>query len=388
MYILMNFAFKNLLGAGIRTWLNTIILAIVLVAILFLQGVYDGFQRQTEKIRTQEETGLSQLWYKKLNPQDPITFQKNLGSLEPISRNLESNSSTAILLVSGIIYPQNRLQPIIIKGIEPNQSVLKINTSPLSEPISKIPAMVGNQMAKQLQLKIGDTFVISFRTSNDVIDAHDLEIVSIFSTNAPAMDLGQIWIPLKPLQRYLNAPNKASLIISKKNLRNSPSKNWALKTEDELLSDTRKMMEAEKSGGYFIYSILMFLALISLLDTQILAIFRRKKEVGLFMALGLTQRQIIGIFTFEGVAQGLFASFIALVIGTPLFIYLSSKGIHLGNMNQFGLASTNTLFPHFTFSLIASTFTIIMFMIIFVSYLPARKIGKLSPSKALRGKWL
>ena len=39
-------AFKNLLGAGLRTWLNVTVLSIAFVIIVFYNGMLDGWNRQ------------------------------------------------------------------------------------------------------------------------------------------------------------------------------------------------------------------------------------------------------------------------------------------------------------------------------------------------------
>jgi ABC-type lipoprotein release transport system permease subunit len=242
-------------------------------------------------------------------------------------------------------------------------------------------------MAKRLNLKAGDSMVVRWKTTAGAIDAHDLHIVSIFETEAPAIDIGQIWIPLAKMQNFLEATNHASIIVSKTELNMEPPPNWNLKDADDLLADTRKMIAAKKGGGSFLYAILMFLAMISLLDTQILSIFRRRKEVGLFLALGLTQRQVMGLFTIEGTLQGILAAVIAGVVGGPIFYYVQNYGIRLIDMSQFGMAGSDALFPYFGISLIVSTFTIIMLATMVVSYWPARKISQLSPTQAMRGNW-
>jgi hypothetical protein len=154
--MLFRFAFKNLLGAGLRTWLNTIILATTFIVVLFLQGLYDGLQKQTEKIRIAEETGLAQLWFKEFDPLDSLTINDNQGPIPAkIQARIKDKSATPILIATGVIYPQNRLQPTIIKGISPNQQVLNFDTSSLATKEYDLPAIIGPPNGKALKPKSG-----------------------------------------------------------------------------------------------------------------------------------------------------------------------------------------------------------------------------------------
>lgn len=388
MRLLIKFALKNLIGAGIRTWLNSLILAIVLIVIILLQGIYDGFQNQVEKIRIAEETGLSQLWNRNLDPLNPLTFKKNIGSIpRDLSVDLEGGTIAAILFSSAVIFPHNRLSPVILKGINPNQKVLSFPTEYLATEDYPFPVMIGSSMAEQLDLKVGDSLVIRLRTLKGVVDAADSQIVHIFSTNAPAIDSGQIWLPLKKLQELLGAKRQVSILVNANPSIETVEEGWFLKEENDLLSDTKKLIASKKGGAVIIYGILLLLALISLLDTQILSIFRRKKEVGLLMALGFTQKQVAFLFTTEGIIQGLFSSFIAFIIGGPLLYKLQIGGIQLLDFRQFGIAGSQKLYPYFSLDLVWSTFFLIMGFIFIISYWPVKRIQSLSPSEALRGNW-
>ena len=44
--LILQLALRNLLGAGLRTWLNVVALSFSFVVIVFLQGMYDGMNRQ------------------------------------------------------------------------------------------------------------------------------------------------------------------------------------------------------------------------------------------------------------------------------------------------------------------------------------------------------
>ena len=44
----LKLAFKNLMGAGLRTWLNVSVLSFAFVIIVFYNGLIDGWNRQSQ----------------------------------------------------------------------------------------------------------------------------------------------------------------------------------------------------------------------------------------------------------------------------------------------------------------------------------------------------
>ena len=47
--IIPKLALKNVLGVGLRTWLNVVVLSLSFVLIIFSQGLLEGMNRQAEE---------------------------------------------------------------------------------------------------------------------------------------------------------------------------------------------------------------------------------------------------------------------------------------------------------------------------------------------------
>ena len=135
------------------------------------------------------------------------------------------------------------------------------------------------------------------------------------------------------------------------------------------------------------YGILMAFALLAIFDTQVLAIWRRKKEMGTLLALGMTRTMLIKLFTLEGSLYGLFAVILATLYGTPLLVWNNWVGLTMPmDVDSLGMAFPQTLFPEYSVGLILGTIIVALFSVTITSYLPVRKLAKLNPTDALRGK--
>jgi len=133
--------------------------------------------------------------------------------------------------------------------------------------------------------------------------------------------------------------------------------------------------------------VLIFLAMIAILDTQVLSIFYRKKEIGTLMALGLTRGSVIRLFTLEGALNAVLAALAGAVYGIPLLALLVTKGIPMPAVaEQTGYAIGERIYPTYSAALVIGTTALVGAVTTIVSYLPTRQIATLQPTEALRGR--
>jgi ABC-type antimicrobial peptide transport system permease subunit len=110
-------------------------------------------------------------------------------------------------------------------------------------------------------------------------------------------------------------------------------------------------------------------------------------EIGTYIALGMTRKQVVTLFTMEGAMHAVLAAVLGAIYGVPLLAYQSAKGIALPvKSSDYGLAMADRLYPEYGLGLILSTIIIVFLTTTLVSYWPSRKISKMRPSEALRGK--
>ena len=71
-----------------------------------------------------------------------------------------------------------------------------------------------------------------------------------------------------------------------------PNGPWRFQDLDELLTDIRDLVRSKMMGSMFVYAILLFLAMLAIFDTRVFAIFKRQREIGTLVALGMTNLMI------------------------------------------------------------------------------------------------
>jgi putative ABC transport system permease protein len=382
----LKLAFRNLIGAGLRTWLNVAILSFAYVMIIFYNGMIDGWNHQGQRDTREWETGQGQLWHPAYDRYDPYTFAKSHAPINKKAQQLiESGKITPILIRQGSIFPQGRVQNVIIKGISPRQNILKLPTQALDTASNPYAALIGKRMAKAAKLKQGDFVLLRWRDKNGTFDAHEIQIVSIFDCDVPSADNGQIYMSINTLQEMTNLKNEATLFVVDKTYDGGNLDQWKFKSDSWLLSDFTAIIQAKKGGGVVLEGLLLLLALLAIFDTQVLSIFKRQKEIGTYIALGLTRWQVVGIFTVEGGAHSILAALLGAAYGIPFLLYLNTTGINFGAPDM-GITMAQVIFPYYSLQLIVTTILIVVIAATIVSYVPAKKISKMRPADALKGK--
>jgi putative ABC transport system permease protein len=387
--ISIKLAIRNLLGAGLRTWLNVIVLSFSFVVIIWMKGLLDGWDRQAKNDMISWELGAGQYWQSNYDPNDPFTINDSHDKIPVKWEELISRGEiTPVLIVQGTLYPSGRMQSILIKGVDPAQTILTLPTAALKSGNEDIKAIIGSAMAGNTRLKKGDAVTLRWRDKNGAFDAAEVRIADVFKTNVPTVDGGQIWIPIEQLRKMMMLPDEATLLVKRNgNGQIQDSEGWKFQSQKILLDDIDKIIKAKTMSSVVLWAILLMLAMLAIFDTQVLSIFRRQKEIGTYIALGMTRKQVVTLFTMEGAMHAVLAAVIGAIYGVPLLAYQSVEGIALPvKSSDYGLSMADRLYPEYGLGLVLSTIIIVFLTTALVSYLPSRRISKMRPSEALRGK--
>jgi ABC-type lipoprotein release transport system permease subunit len=277
---------------------------------------------------------------------------------------------------------------IMMKGIDIRQHVLNIPTGQLTAAEDEIPAVIGARMAKSANLETGDEVLIRWRDVNGTFDATEITIAGVYSSSVPAIDVGQVWIPLKRMQEMTGMKGEATLVVMGEDA-DVPEKiaGWEFQGHDVLFAELEEMIRTKSIGGSLFYLIMLALALLAVFDTQVLSIFRRQREIGTYISMGMTRSQVVGLFTVEGAMHAILALVFGAIYGIPLLLWVGAKGIGMPEgTDSFGMAAAERIMPYYSAALIIGTVILVMVATTIVSYLPSRKIAKMNPNDAIRGK--
>ena len=388
--MLFKIAIKNLLGARLRTILNVFVTSFSFFIILLMSGMYDGMLQHAKNVTIDTEIAGGAYWNPNYDPLDPMSFEDAHSIIPNEIKSLVDQQKAFPVLVSQVsIYPGGRIMPAILKGIPPNQNIVKMPTQSLNGfNDGTIPVLIGKGMAQNTKLNVGDSFTIRWLDINSTYDADEGTVAYIMDTENFKLDMGHIWIPLDIAQSMLAMEDQATYVTYEKGLSVVNNKgDWTIRDVDYLVQDMEAIIEADKPGAQIMFMILLALAAMGIFNAQVLSIFRRGKEIGTLMALGMTRLRVVALFTLEGGLNAILSAVATLIIFGPILWYFGTSGIPLPiDYTEMGLIMAKRLIPVYSIGLILSTMILVSIIVLIVSYMPSRKISNMNPTDALRGK--
>mgnify|MGYP003305400228 FL=1 len=390
--MLFKIAIKNLLGAKLRTWLNVFVTSLSFFMIILFSAMYDGMREHAKQVTINTEIAGGSYWHPKYDPLDPMTFE-DAHSVPPsaIKGLVNQGKAFPVLVSQASIYPNGRIMPVIMKGIIPEQNIVNMPTKMLAghDKIA-IPVLIGRSMAKDAKLEVGDTFTIRWLDANRTYDADEGTVVHIMDTENFKLDMGHIWVPLHKAQEMLDMKKEATYVTYTEGLPIVENKgDWIPRDVTYLIRDMEALIEADEPNAAIFYIILLCFAGMGIFNAQVLSIFRRGKEIGTLMALGMTRARVVGLFTLEGGLNALLAAIMTVILFGPLLWYFGANGIWLGmdySDGSMGLIVEKYLIPVYSVGLVVTTTIVVSIIVLIVSYLPSRRIARMKPTDALRGK--
>ena len=390
--MLFKIAIKNLLGAKLRTWLNVFVTALSFFMIILFSAMYDGMREHAKQVTIDTEIAGGAYWHPEYDPLDPMTFE-DAHSIIPRDLKLlvDQKKAVPVLVSQASIYPNGRIMPVIMKGITPEQNIVNMPTQMLvgDEEVT-IPVLIGRGMAKDANLDVGDAFTIRWLDADRTYDADEGTVVHIMDTENFKLDMGHIWVPLKKAQTMLAMEKEATYVTYAEGLLVVKNKHdWIPRDVKYLIRDMEALIEADEPNAAIMYIILLCFAAMGIFNAQVLSIFRRGREIGTLMALGMTRTRVVGLFTLEGGLNAFLAAIMTVILFGPLLWYFGNNGIWLGvdySDGAMGIIIDKYLIPVYSVGLVVTTTIIVSIIVLIVSYLPSRRIARMKPTDALRGK--
>mgnify|MGYP001344157973 FL=1 len=390
--MLFKIAIKNLLGARLRTWLNVFVTALSFFIIILFSAMYDGMREHAKQVTIDTEVAGGAYWHPEYDPMDPMTFE-DAHSIIPRDLQLlvDQEKAVPVLVSQASIYPNGRIMPVIMKGITPEQNIVNMPTQMLvgHEEVT-IPVLIGRGMAKDANLEVGDAFTIRWLDANRTYDADEGTVVHIMDTENFKLDMSHIWVPLKKAQTMLAMEEEATYVTYAEGLSAVKNKDdWIPRDVKYLIRDMEALIKADEPNAAIMYIILLCFAAMGIFNAQVLSIFRRGKEIGTLMALGMTRTKVVGLFTLEGGLNAFLAAIMTVILFGPLLWYFGNNGIWLGvdySDGAMGIIVEKYLIPVYSIGLVVTTTIVVSIIVLIVSYLPSRRIARMRPTDALRGK--
>lgn len=311
-------------------------------------------------------------------------------------------AATIRTIANGMISSSKGARGIQIKGIEPTNeaATTQLNTKVIEggyfDNKKKNAILISQRLADKLHLKLRKKLVLTFQDMDQEITAGAFRIVGIFETGNNIFDDGHVFVQQVDLNRLLGKENIAHEMAVflhdptslDKTARLLKEKFPAYKVETYRdLSPDVELYESQINTSAIIFIVIVMLALIfGIINTMLMAVLERYKELGMLMAVGMNKVRIFFMIVIETIMLAVVATPIGFLFGYGTVIYFNDKGIDLSafskGMRQFGLSEI--VYPSMETDLYGLLVLSVAITAILASIYPAYKAISLRPVEAIR----
>ena len=207
---------KNFYRQGLRAFLNVLVTALSIIALIFMLSLLNGFQAQATRNLVLTDVGGGHYRVPGLDILTPTEWEDFTMTVPQVLESLSTTDKAEVLVQQGQLYPNRRLFPVQLRGIAMDQSLLSLPLAGLQsyddKPGDVIPAVVGVKMARKAHLKQGDTVVLKWRDKGGAVDARDVLIVDVGDIINPRVDDGVVWLRLDHLRVMTDRAREVSWV--------------------------------------------------------------------------------------------------------------------------------------------------------------------------------
>lgn len=153
------------------------------------------------------------------------------------------------------------------------------------------------------------------------------------------------------------------------------------------ISPTINLYESQMEVSTSVIIFIVMLALIfGIINTMLMAVLERVRELGVLMAVGMKRRQVFGMIVLETLFLGMIAAPVGVLLAWATIMYTGSTGIDLSSyasgMQQFGVSEI--VYPALEFKSYIQVSMAVFITAILGALYPAYKAIRLRPVEAIR----
>jgi ABC-type lipoprotein release transport system permease subunit len=308
---------------------------------------------------------------------------------------------TARVRVPAIISSERESRGVTLLGVDPLQeeSVNAIGSTIVAgdglESASSNGIVIGRKLAEKLETEVGKRVVIMSQDPDNEVADRGFRVIGLFEANLAVQEEAFVFAGREAVQRMLGIDDRvsevavvgddyrdvSSLLADVRRLMNSGDEILPWYELDSYLGSMLAVMD----GFVLVWIVVIFLALsFGLVNTLVMAVFERVREIGLMLALGMRPSAIL----MQIIIESTLLLFIGLAIGNALAVASVlplRDGIDISivaeGMEMFGASSI--LYPQLLLSDVVLANVVVLVLGFFASLSPAWRASRYEPVEAI-----
>ena len=393
-------AWKNILRNKRRSILSAsaIFLAVVFVAAML--SLYEGMIQDMKNNVINHQLGNLNIKTKQYIENErilPLQFYiDNVDEKMKIINQIDGvTSTTSVTKIPSMTFLGEESYNVIVYGTDFDTTRF-FNLGILNAgefPTSSKQVVISSKLADEMNIGVGDAFTFLSKTAIGGSNALGISVSGIYSSNNMDMNNLNFFISNEQLSKTLRMVNGATEIFVYTDSTVTPSE------VEQVLGDSNLSVKDWKDDSLigqmidliaiiygFIQVIFLLFASTIILNTTMMSIIERKREIATLVALGYSPHWVRRLFLLETGLLTLFASLLGSVVGGIFILILNKTGLDMvamGGGSVSGYAMSSYIYPFLPFKNYIYLIIVAILISTLTCYFPTKKILKIQPAKAL-----
>ncbi len=403
MSMLATIAWRNVWRSTGRSLVVIGSIVVGIWALIFMLGFMNGFMISYINGAIKHEISHIQIHKEEFKEDNNIGFvipggMDLAGSLasDPRIRAVSPRSIT-----SGMISSPRKSSGVKIYGIIPGQerSVTRhdslITDGSYFKSALKNPIVIGEELADVLKVKLNSKVVLTFQDQENNLVAGAFRVAGMLETTSPLINKATAYIRMEDLTRiaeleegvhevalFLENPGSETAVLE--TIR-SAHPEVLVESWRELAPELELFLSMTDSFLWVLIGIIMIALIFGIINTMLMAVLERFRELGMLMAIGMNKWRIFMMVVIETIFLSLVGGPAGILLGWITMYWLGIQGIDLSayseGLREFGYSSI--LYPYIENSTYAYVTTGVIITALLGALYPAYKAIKLNPTEAL-----
>ena len=319
---------------------------------------------------------------------------------EVLQKNKKIIAWSARVRVPAVIASERESSGVTLVGIDPNREITlsflfkATKKGRYLKDVEDKGVIIGRKLAERLQTGVGKRIVLMSQDRNNEIADRGFRIVGIFDATLESTELAYVFVGRSVVQKMLGMGQDISEIGIKTRDREvvdavtAKLRQAAPRLDIQPWNVLQPLLQARvtiNNGFTIIWFVVVFVAMgFGLVNTLLMAVFERTREFGLFQALGMRPRFILG----QVMCEAFFLLLIGLAIGnllSLLTLQIYSDGIDVSGLakgaQMIGLSNVIPLDSQFGDVVVANALVIGLGLL--ASFYPAWRAARYVPVEAI-----
>lgn len=273
------------------------------------------------------------------------------------------------------------------------------------DPSGEAEILLGASLARELGLSVGDYATVYAKARYDTNRAQEFRVAGLVSSPDPNVNSGAAYLSFAHADSFLDLEGLVTQVRAKvrdpggmrsflrscervRELASAALPGLDIRSLNELSADILSVSSAKRSFAFVIIAVLLFISAIGIVNTILMSVYSRVREIGVLGAFGMRRRQITALFLAEGFIIGASGSAAGVLLGVLLDLQSVYAGLPLekmaGKIDTGGIPVWGTLYGEWNPDKILFGFLFGLAVALVASWIPARRAGAMRITRALR----